>query len=447
MHRLVLSSRAINGVASHRQLYLAPQSSSACSSNKILTHQRFDTRSPRCSIRSIEKQCHQSTLNCTTRFKSSLAVDDSGSGHTKIIPFLLADIGEGIAEVELLQWFVEPGDRVAQFDRVCEVQSDKATVEITSRFDGVVDSLNGQVGDMISVGSPLLHVAVEDDGSAPATVAGGSSDAAAASASPPASVAPTLNNIDDTEDRLHIPQVASSFPDYGHGDETTTDGQKRAEPAKGKALATPAVRKLGMEHGIDLSIIMGTGPKGRVLKADILKIIKAREGPVAVNQLSSTSSTARTSMPSSSAMKSPSSQVEIIPGEDTIVPIRGYNRLMVKSMTESLQVPQMVYSDEVDMTALKAVREDLKPIAAAQSVKLSYLPFLIKAASLSITDYPVLNSSINAEDFTLTYHGDHSIGVAMDTPRGLAVPVVKHCQALSILDIAKELSRLQEAVS
>ena len=327
---------------------------------------------------------------------------------------------------------------MAQFDRVCEVQSDKATVEITSRFDGIVDSLNGQVGDMVSVGSPLLHIAVEGVDSV-----GGSTPTSAPSeqqSSEPAPLpTPKLHNINEQEDRLHIPQVASAFsefPEYGTGDdEISKAAGKRHSSAK--VLATPAVRKLGMEHNIDLSSIVGTGPKGRVLKADILKIIKAKEGPsVHVPSVGRDVEQVQQNISASQLATA---------GEDSIVPIRGYNRLMVKSMTESLQVPQMCYSDEVNMNALKVCREELKPLAATQGVKLSYLPFLIKAASLAITEYPLLNSSINVDDFTLTYHASHNIGVAMDSPRGLVVPVIKNVQSLSILDIARELTRLQEA--
>ena len=330
---------------------------------------------------------------------------------------------------------MEPGDRVAQFDRVCEVQSDKATVEITSRFDGIVDSLNGQVGDMLSVGSPLLHIAVEG-----ADAVGGSTPTSVPSEQQQSSVPapppiPKLHNVNEQEDRLHIPQVASTFPEYGTGDDTGSTAGKRHSSAK--VLTTPAVRKLGMEHNIDLSSIGGTGPKGRILKADILKIIKAKEGPSVHVP------------PIGRDVENNQQQINAsffgTVGEDSIVPIRGYNRLMVKSMTASLQVPQMCYSDEVNMNALKVCREELKPLAATQGVKLSYLPFLIKAASLAITEYPVLNSSIDVDNFNLTYHASHNIGVAMDSPRGLVVPVIKHVQSLSILDIARELTRLQEA--
>ena len=408
----------------------------------------FATNSPNCSERrndilstgapSVAQEPH-SVL--TVRYQSSASaalVDDDTTApydeNTKVIPFLLADIGEGIAEVELLQWFVEPGDRVAQFDRVCEVQSDKATVEITSRFDGIVDSLNGQVGDMVSVGSPLLHIAVEDTGgSMPPSASLDQQSSAPAPTSTP--IPPKLHNVNEQEDRLHIPQVASTFPEYGNrGD--TTDAKRQSSA---KVLATPAVRKLGMEHNIDLGSIVGTGPKGRVLKADILKIIKVKESP------STDAPTASSSNGEKDQQIVRTSHELYQTEEDTVVPIRGYNRLMVKSMTESLQVPQMCYSDEVNMNALKVCREELKPLASAQGVKLSYLPFLIKAASLAMAEYPVLNSSINVDDFTLTYHSSHNIGVAVDSPRGLVVPVIKHAQSLSILDIARELTRLQEA--
>ena len=325
---------------------------------------------------------------------------------------------------------------MAQFDRVCEVQSDKATVEITSRFDGIVDSLNGQVGDMVSVGSPLLHIAVEDSNAGGTGLTPTPAPPEEQTSVPPPLPNPKLHNINDQEDRLHIPQVASSFPEYGPGDDEigSTVGKRHSSA---KVLATPAVRKLGMEHNIDLNSIAGTGPKGRVLKADILKIIKAKEGPSV--HVPSVGRDVEQVQQHISA-----SQLATV-GEDSIVPIRGYNRLMVKSMTESLQVPQMCYSDEVNMNALKFCREELKPLAATQGVKLSYLPFLIKAASLAITEYPVLNSSINVDDFTLMYHASHNIGVAMDSPRGLVVPVIKNVQSLSILDIARELTRLQEA--
>jgi 2-oxoisovalerate dehydrogenase E2 component (dihydrolipoyl transacylase) len=117
---------------------------------------------------------------------------------------------------------------------------------------------------------------------------------------------------------------------------------------------------------------------------------------------------------------------------------------MVKTMTASLKIPHMCYGDEVNMNNLLECR---KTTIDGQKVKLSILPFAIKAASIALMDYPIINSSLNEEELTLTLHSNHNIGVAMDSPRGLAVPVLKACQTLSILEIAKELERLKEAVS
>lgn len=340
-------------------------------------------------------------------YKSTMAVEDThddGVIHIKTpgkktIPFLLADIGEGITEVEALQWFVSPGDTVRQFDRICEVQSDKATVEITSRYDGVVESISDQE-EIIRVGTPLMHIQVDrDDGDDDATADHG-----------------PLHNVDTEKDKLHIPTFASSFD---IGDEL---------PKRPKVFATPAVRKLSMDYDLDLGHIIGTGPKGRVLKSDVLQILRD-QNLIETEEITS----------SQESVTAPTSQADPMMNlaQDETVAIRGYNRLMVKTMTESLSIPHMCYSDEVNMNRILEAR--------ASGVKV--LPFAIKAASQAIGDYPVLNSSLNLEEMTVTYHANHNIGVAMDTPRGLCVPVIKGCQNLSVLEISNELDRLKAAVS
>ena len=368
--------------------------------------------------------------------------------NTNSTPFLLADIGEGISEVELLQWFVSPGDTVAQFDRICEVQSDKASVEITSRFDGVIETLCGGVGDMMFVGKPLLYIATEGG------VGGGRAEQQQQTQSQEAAVAQqqqaaTLNNVDDEKDRLHIPSAGTNYS--SHYDETA-GGSSRTASAKDdtsmnkKVLTSPAVRKLSKENHIDLGSVLGTGPRGRILKADILKLINATSGArkscAAVAATSSSSTSSIGSATTSSLISS--SPLE----EDAVIPIRGYNRLMVKAMITSLQIPHMVYADEINVNALTNVRNDLRPLANELGVpKLTYLPFFIKAASLAMRKYPVLNSTIDVEEMTLTYHAEHNIGVAVDTERGLAVPVVRNCESRSVLEIAVELNRVYTLVS
>jgi len=366
--------------------------------------------------------------------KSALPLQDDDDNDnidtsTNTVPFLLADIGEGISEVELLQWYVNPGDTVSQFDRICEVQSDKATVEITSRFDGVVERLCGNVGEMMFVGKPLLYIAV--DGVANG---GGSQQYAAAPESSDEIKQQATNDAGDDNDRLQTPTIESvdSYVDSTCGGREDVAKEEEGSGTMAKVLSSPAVRKMSKDYNIDLGAVIGTGPGGRVLKADILKVI---------NKNDSKASPAGSGIVPQVSSASPlgASQNE----EDTIIPIRGYNRLMVKSMTTSLQVPHMVYADEININALTEVRDSLRPLATDMGIhKLTYLPFFIKASSLAIIKYPVLNSTIDAEEMTLTYHKNHNIGVAMDTERGLAVPVVKRCQDKSVLEIAEELGRL-----
>ena len=340
---------------------------------------------------------------------------ENDQGETKIIPFLLADIGEGIAEVELLQWYVSKGERIAQFDRVCEVQSDKATVEITSRYDGIVESLCGNTGDMIQVGSALIHIAVANTDF--------TSKDQVASTRPTPNV--FLHNVNDQSDKLQNMNKTDVNKNVSDEELSST--------IRNKVLTTPAVRKLGKDHNINLQDVAGTGPKGRILKADVLKILQDVEQVAVHHEIQSLTPTLK---------ESPS-----VPFcEDETVPIRGYNRLMCKTMTASLQIPHMCYADEIDMSAVLTCRRNLKSIAESRGVKLSLLAFAIKAASLAMTEFRVLNSCLDPEQYTLTYKVDHNIGVAMDTPRGLVVPVIRICQNLSILEIAQELERLKQSV-
>lgn len=358
---------------------------------------------------------HISSCQFRSFSSAAQAVDTDGDATPKkVIPFLLADIGEGIAEVELLQWYVDVGDHVSQFDRICEVQSDKATVEITSRYDGVITNLDGAAGDMISVGSPLLHIAVAAEEGERGTEE---------------KVSTTLNNVDDETDRLHIPSLESKFDISS--DKTDDESSATMKTTSAKVLTTPAVRKLAMDYDLDLGNIVGTGPKGRILKADVKKLLK--DGGILDEDDAVSSTTAQQPM-----------QDAVV--EDKVVEIKGYNRLMVKSMTASLEIPHMCYSDEINMNALLQCRQELKPLAESHGIRLSLLPFAIKAASLAMKEYPVVNSTLNVQEYKLTYRASHNIGVAMDTPRGLAVPVVKECQNLSVMEIAMELERLKKLV-
>lgn len=324
--------------------------------------------------------------------------------------FNLADIGEGIAEVEIMQWFVKPGDPIMQFDRVCEVQSDKATVEITSRYDGVIDKLCYDIGDMAAVGQPLITIKMEagagepesaDIKGAPPSTA--SSDTASTSSSPP---------------------------------------KKKVKIDASKVLTSPAVRRIAKEESIDLTEVVGTGPKGRLLKEDVLNYVEARNNGTLP---SSNAKEASINAPVQNTAGSSSPTQHEAVFEDRTIKIKGLQRIMVKTMEAANMIPTFGYCDEIEMNALVEVRRQLKETCVKQDINLSTMPFFLKAASLALLEYPQLNAHVTCEHCTeVTYKGSHNIGVAMDTPRGLLVPNIKNVQHKTIKELAMELNRLQK---
>lgn len=384
-------------------------------------------------------------------------------------PVLLADIGEGnrrflcsalnsvssreadhfvlflsligIVECEIIQWFVEPGARVEEFSKLCEVQSDKASVEITSRFTGVVKKLHYEAGEMAKVGKPFVDIDIEGDVSQETLdeLTPSGSDTAAEQSPVPTPTQPAPNT----------PQ---------NNTEGTSPGPEPVdEPApkpKGKhaALATPAVRHLSKELKVDILDIEGTGREGRVLKEDIYKFIEARD--------QSKTQAAGLGLGPAAAQSSPTlsdAQTE------TRQALAKTQEQMFKTMTRSLNIPHFLYADEVEFNQLSALRSRLnKAISTASTSssrtlaiprldgvsKLSYLPFIIKAVSIALQQYPILNARLDmssnaAAKPALIYRTQHNIGVAMDTPSGLLVPVIKNVGAHSVLTIAAELVRLQ----
>ncbi|TMW56351.1 hypothetical protein Poli38472_006361 [Pythium oligandrum] len=346
------------------------------------------------------------------------------------IPFKLADIGEGIAEVEVLQWFIKEGEPIKQFQNVCEVQSDKATVEITSRYDGIVKKIHYGKGEMAQVGTTLIDIEVDD-----------ATAASVQEASKPAQARKGLPTPVGAAKAAPVPKRAAPAP---AAPEPVVEEIPRARVAAvaqttrstdGKVLTSPSVRRLAKEHNIDLFDVEGTGPQGRVLKEDLLEYIRV---------LASTPKTAAPQVTAPSTVSaSPVLSVAGYLEQDTVVPLSPIQKMMVKSMNAALKVPHFGYADEIEMDAVYKLREDLKPLALERGVKLSFMPFIIKAASLALKYHPSLNASVSADETTVTMHAAHNISVAMDTPTGLIVPNIKNVESKSILDIATELNRLQ----
>lgn len=357
-------------------------------------------------------------------------------------PVLLADIGEGIVECEVIQWFVEPGARVEEFSPLCEVQSDKASVEITSRFSGVVKKLHYEAGEMAKVGKPFVDIDIQG---------GAKEDLEALTVAPEESEG-TLPKMDASEkepvknSRGDAPSSKAPSVQQAVGTAPGTGASQPPKPSgRYASLATPAVRHLSKELNVDITDIQGTGKDGRVLKEDIYKFVENRDS-------SATSAQAQAQPPTSSG-----SAVQV----ETTMQLTNMQQQMFKTMTRSLSIPHFVYSDEIDFTHVFSLRQRLNKVLAKSSSlrnnegeavsKLSYMPFIIKAVSMALYQYPILNARVDTDPQTakptLVLRSQHNIGVAMDTPSGLLVPVIKDIGSRNILSIASELGRLQAAAA
>uniref|UniRef100_A0A7N9AK05 Dihydrolipoamide acetyltransferase component of pyruvate dehydrogenase complex n=1 Tax=Mastacembelus armatus TaxID=205130 RepID=A0A7N9AK05_9TELE len=329
-----------------------------------------------------------------------------------IVQFKLSDIGEGIMEVTVKEWYVKEGDKVSQFDSICEVQSDKASVTITSRYDGVIRKLYYDVDATALVGKPLVDIETESG-----------------------------SEVIQEEDVVETPAMARE--EHTH------------QEIKGhKTQATPAVRRLAMENNIKLSEVVGTGKDGRILKEDILNFLAKQTGAILPPTPFQEVQTPGPALAPAAAAPRPVSTVAatkpplttptpVFTSKDVTEPLKGFHKAMVKTMTAALKIPHFGYCDEVDLSRLVALRAELRPMAEGRGVKLSYMPFFIKAASLGLLHFPILNASVDEGCQNITYKASHNVGLAMDTSQGLLVPNVKNVQLLSVFDIACELNRLQ----
>jgi 2-oxoisovalerate dehydrogenase E2 component (dihydrolipoyl transacylase) len=315
--------------------------------------------------------------------------------------FLLPDIGEGIVECEVVDWLVKEGDVIAEDQPVCDVMTDKALVQIPAKYAGKVVKLYTAKGQIAKVHAPLFAIERVVEG-APAVAVShavvATPVATATSAATPAAV--VANN--------------------------------------GKAVASPAVRRLARELNVDLTQVAGTGAKGRVYKEDVQKFVSGgASAPVGAAKAAAAVTTATTAVVTASAVNTGGRRVE---------PIKGIKAAMARQMAESVStIPHFTYCEEIDLTDLIALRLSLKDGLAKQGVKLTMMPFFMKAMSLALTEFPILNSQVNSDCSEITYFDDHNIGIAVDSKVGLLVPNVKGCQQKSIVEIAKDLAKLTDS--
>ena len=356
------------------------------------------------------------------------SASSSASNGKHIEDFILPDIGEGIVECEIVKWNVAEGDEIEEDQAVVEVMTDKAVVEIPAKNAGTVHRLYYAQGDIAKVHSALFALEVAGE----VTTTSGTDDESPSANNSASSVASQSSvNTQTNGSSQQSTQIAPS---------KFSDGEYEPPIAiEGKVLASPAVRRVAREKNIDLSTVEGSGKKGRILKSDVLNLQHSNVDTSSQNTSSSAPS-------SSTAEKGDlNSTSTVLKGSVRTEKVRGIQAAMAKQMSASVYtIPHFTVSDELVMDSLMSLRKLLKPEFEAKNVKLSFMPFFVKAMSLALNEFPVVNSQLNEDATEISYFSDHNIGFAVDSKIGLLVPNIKRVQDLSLLDIAVQMQDIIE---
>ncbi|WP_331372311.1 dihydrolipoamide acetyltransferase family protein [Sinorhizobium chiapasense] len=319
----------------------------------------------------------------------------------------MPDVGEGVAEAELVEWHVKPGDPVREDMVLAAVMTDKATVEIPSPVTGTVLWLGAEIGDTVAVKAPLVRIEVSGDGAAATEI-----------------VTTAVPAEPVVKEQAPVPEVKKAAPPKPEPKavvETTVAAYEAREPSK-KPLASPAVRLRAKDSGVDLRQITGTGPVGRITHEDLdLFLSRGAQPAPAITGL---------------VRKTAVEEIKVI----------GLRRRIAEKMTLSTsRIPHITYVEEMDMTALEDLRAMMNRDRKPDQPKLTVLPFLMRALVKTIAEQPGVNATFDDGAGVIHRHAAVHIGIATQTPAGLTVPVVRHAEARGIWDCAAELNRLADA--
>ena len=321
--------------------------------------------------------------------------------------FLLPDVGEGLREGEVVKWHVAPGDTVNADQIIVDVETDKAIVEIPSPVSGTIVSLGGEPNDVLPIGAVLAVIAT-----------GG------------AASAPSVRSPEAPAESIEAPQ-APQAPAPGSG--PPARGAAPASKPVGRALASPATRKLARTLGIDPTQIRGTGSRGQITRADVERFAERGQVRAAPSEPAAARAAA---MPPSPAVPAPV-------GEDRVEPLRGLRRQIAMSMEQAWRaVPHIFSMDDMDATELVRARASLNDELGLRGIKLSYMPFFIKACVAALKAHPRFNASLDMEREEIIYRHRYNIGVATATPDGLIVTVVHAADRKGLVEIGEEIASL-----
>ncbi|MBD8007389.1 dihydrolipoamide acetyltransferase family protein [Bacillus norwichensis] len=333
--------------------------------------------------------------------------------------FRLPDIGEGIHEGEIVKWFVELGKKVEEDDVLCEVQNDKAVVEIPSPVAGTVEEILVNEGETAVVGDVLIKIDAPgyEDLQFKGDHGEGETEAAEQPQAEPAQV--------DAE-----PKEQAANNDAAVANEE--------EASDKRVIAMPSVRKYAREKNVNIQAVSGSGKNGRILKSDIDGYLNAPTEKETASEVQKA--------PKQEAQQQ--KKAPVIPEGDypeTREKMSGIRKAIAKAMVNSKHTaPHVALLDEVDVTGLVAHRKKFKGIAAEKDIKLTYLPYVVKALVSALREYPALNTSIDDEKEEIIQKHYYNIGIAADTERGLLVPVVKRADSKSVFAISKEINELAD---
>ncbi len=339
--------------------------------------------------------------------------------------FILPDLGEGVHEAELIAWKVKEGEQVDEHDILAEMETDKALVEVPSPRAGVIKTLHGEPGEILHVGNPLVsYEGGADDASAKAL------DNASSEPTPAEPVA----SAQEAEDAGTVVGAMSA----------ETPGMTARE---GKALATPAVRRLARDLGIDINTVPGSGIGGRVTASDVQNAADGTTtAPPARVAPPAQPAAVIEPAPSTSQAPTPSPQPVSIPaGEDVArIPFRGVRRKIAQRLRASVDTAvHFTVMDEADVTELDQLR---KQLAAASGEKVSFLPFVCSAAARVLTGkFASINATVDEAASEIVQHRSVHMGIATDTDSGLMVPVIRDCDRLGVLEIGRQIGSIASA--
>jgi 2-oxoisovalerate dehydrogenase E2 component (dihydrolipoyl transacylase) len=342
--------------------------------------------------------------------------------------FNVPDLGEGLEEAEIVEWKVAEDDAVELNQPLVDVNTAKALVEIPSPFAGRVTRLHGADGEVVKVGAPLVTFELEESegDAATAAPAEGVATPAAEEASQPKREAVLVGYGVDTEAvkkrrrRLRPPGATAAAP-AAPPEPHPAPGPRVRE---GAVRATPPVRKLAKERGVDLTAVSGTGPEGRITREDVLR----------------TGAGAAGTAPGGRTVLTPSARWPLPQGADARVPVRGVRRLIAQKMERAWrEIPHVSTFHPTDMTWVDALRREL---TEESGTKVSALAVVVRALVEVCRAHPILNASYDAEAHEVVLRGDYHVGIAADTERGLMVPVVRDAERKGIVTLAGEISQV-----